>query len=85
MMTALDDRDSIYRSFDVGITDYLIKPLNWITLPEKIARIALIKAHDRNLRRQFQEIHSLKEKISDRNYFGCQKNGKTNFMKLNFA
>ncbi|MCC0179230.1 hypothetical protein I4641_19900 [Waterburya agarophytonicola K14] len=28
MMTALDDRDSIYRSFDVGITDYLVKPIN---------------------------------------------------------
>lgn len=68
MMTALDDRDSVYRSFDVGITDYFVKPLNWSSLPEKIAKIALSRAYNKELQRQFQDIHSLKEKIGDRVY-----------------
>lgn len=71
MMTSLDDRDSIYRSFDVGITDYLVKPLNWIDLPEKIAKASVNKAKTDKLKKQFEEIHSLKEKLSDSLY--CTK------------
>ena len=68
MMTALDDRDSIYRSFDVGITDYLVKPLNWGDLPFKIEQAALNQAKTKKLKRQFEEISTLKEKIDDSIY-----------------
>ena len=84
MMTALDDRDSVYRSFDVGITDYFVKPLNWQSLPEKIARVALIRACSSSLRTQFQDIHSLKEQISDSVHV-MQKERDTQSIKLNCA
>ncbi len=76
MMTALDDRDSIYRSFDVGITDYLVKPLNWADLPFKIEQAALNRAKTKKLKRQFEEIYTLKEKIDDSIY---QVKNKVNF------
>lgn len=65
MMTALDDRDSIYRSFDVGITDYFVKPLDWESLPKKIARATFIRACSQSLKTQFREMNSLKEQLSD--------------------
>lgn len=68
MMTALDDRDSIYRSFDVGITDYLVKPLNWTNLSEKIKKAGLNKAKTKKIKQQFEEIYSLKEKLQDSVY-----------------
>ncbi|MDJ0568265.1 MAG: response regulator [Pleurocapsa sp. MO_192.B19] len=68
MMTALDDRESIYRSFDVGITDYLVKPLNWIDLPEKIKQAGLNRAKTKKLKEQFEEIYALKEKLDDSIY-----------------
>ena len=73
MMTALDDRDSIYRSFDVGITDYLVKPLNWKDLPFKIEQAALNRAKTKKLKRQFEEIYTLKEKIDDSIYHAKNK------------
>jgi PleD family two-component response regulator len=76
MMTALDDRDSIYRSFDVGITDYLVKPLNWKDLPEKIQQANLNQAQTKKLKQQFEDIYSLREKLYDSVY--CLTN-KSNF------
>ncbi len=68
MMTALDDRDSIYRSFDAGITDYLVKPLNWIDLPTKIKQASLNRAKTKKLKQQFEDIYALKEKLHDSVY-----------------
>ena len=68
MMTTLDDRDSIYRSFDVGITDYLVKPLNWVDLPQKIKQAGLNKAKTKKLKQQLKEICDLKEKLDDSIY-----------------
>jgi PleD family two-component response regulator len=76
MMTAFDDRDSIYRSFDVGITDYLVKPLNWKDLPEKIQQANLKQAQTKKLKQQFEDIYSLREKLYDSVY--CLTN-KSNF------
>ncbi|MFM2314045.1 MAG: hypothetical protein RLZZ04_3321 [Cyanobacteriota bacterium] len=74
MMTALDDRDSIYRSFDVGITDYLVKPLNWKDLPEKIQQANLNQAQTKKLKQQFEDIYSLREKLQDSVYCLTNKN-----------
>lgn len=68
MMTALDDRDSIYRSFDAGITDYLVKPLDWTNLPEKIKQAGLNRAKTKKLKQQFEDISVLKEKLDDSIY-----------------
>lgn len=65
MMTALDDRDSIYRSFDLGITEYLVKPINWVHLPEKIEKVIQTRSKSDKLKQHFEEINSLKEKIDD--------------------
>ena len=68
MMTALDDRDSIYRSFDAGITDYLVKPLNWVDLPRKIKQAGLNRDKTKKLKQQFEEMYVLKEKLDDSIY-----------------
>lgn len=68
MMTALDDRNSIYRSFDVGITDYLVKPLDWTNLPEKIKKAGINRDKTKKLKQQFEEIYTLKEKLEDSVY-----------------
>ncbi|MEL6440906.1 MAG: response regulator [Cyanobacteria bacterium J06621_8] len=65
MMTALDDLESIYRSIDIGINDYLVKPLIWSDLAAKIEQAAINRSKTEELKRQFEEIYSLKEKLND--------------------
>jgi diguanylate cyclase (GGDEF)-like protein/PAS domain S-box-containing protein len=36
MMTASDDADSIHRAYEVGATDFITKPLNWLILSQRI-------------------------------------------------
>ena len=84
MMTALDDRDSIYRSFDVGITDYFVKPLDWKALPQKIARVALINSCSKSIKKQFKDMNSLKEQISD-DVFTKQQTQSDQSLGLNCA
>ena len=36
MLTGVDDIDSINRSFQLGATDYISKPINWPVLPHRI-------------------------------------------------
>ena len=36
IMTALDDLDSINRAFEVGATDFITKPINWVILVERV-------------------------------------------------
>jgi len=89
MMTALDDRDSVYRSFDVGITDYLLKPLNWESVCQKIENLALTQAKTFKLKEQLSEMHSIKEDLMTTVSDGIKKtNGKkrsmlsSNFYKI---
>ncbi len=77
MMTALDDRDSVYRSFDVGITDYLLKPLNWESVCQKIEKLALTQAKTFKLKEQLSEMHSIKADLMTTVSDGIKKtNGK---------
>jgi len=39
MITVLDDKDSIHRSFDVGITEYIVKPFDWNHLISTIQKL----------------------------------------------
>jgi len=32
IMTSLDDADSINRAYEVGATDFITKPINWVIL-----------------------------------------------------
>jgi diguanylate cyclase (GGDEF)-like protein len=36
MMTGLDDVDSIHRAFEVGATDFVAKPINWVMLSYRV-------------------------------------------------
>lgn len=81
MMTALDDRESVYRSFDVGITDYLLKPLNWESVCQKIEKLALTQAKTVKLKEQLSEMHSIKEDLMTTVSDGIKKtNGKKRTM-----
>ena len=68
MITALDDNDSICRSFDVGITEYLVKPLNWLDLPQKIKKTSVNRAKNKRLKQQVEDMYILKEKLDDSVY-----------------
>ncbi len=51
MVTALEDAESIERSYHVGATDFIIKPINWDTFPYRIrylmkARNAIIEIQE---------------------------------------
>lgn len=63
MMTVLDDKDSIYRSFDVGITEYIVKPLDWDYLAHTIKRLLQNNQKHQELKQQFQELNSLKKSM----------------------
>ncbi|MBW4608101.1 MAG: diguanylate cyclase [Hassallia sp. WJT32-NPBG1] len=39
MITALDDKQSVNRAFEVGATDYITKPINWGELNLRISRL----------------------------------------------
>ncbi len=64
MMTVLDDKDSIYRSFDVGITEYVVKPINWGHLTSTIQRLLQNQEKNNELKQQFGEINNLKQAIN---------------------
>ncbi len=36
IMTALDDLDSIHRAYEVGATDFITKPINWVILVQRV-------------------------------------------------
>lgn len=36
MLTGADDTDSINRSFELGATDFIVKPIHWPTLPHRL-------------------------------------------------
>jgi PAS domain S-box-containing protein len=36
MLTGMDDIDSIYRAYEVGATDFVIKPINWTILGNRV-------------------------------------------------
>ena len=60
MITVLDDKDSIHRSFDIGITEYIVKPLDWNSLTRTIKRILQNHQQPNQLKKQFKGFNILK-------------------------
>ena len=56
MATGLDDADSIARAYEVGATDFIAKPLNWLMLSQRI-RYMLRAA------RAFDELRENQERL----------------------
>ena len=54
IMTALDDLESINRAFEVGATDFITKPINWVILVERV-RFMMRAVRMMNARRQLQK------------------------------
>ena len=75
MLTVLDDRDSIYQSIDLGINDYLLKPINWQDLLQKVQHLLFIQRASKSLKKQLGELESLN--------FSQRSNGKSRFILNN--
>jgi PleD family two-component response regulator len=73
MMTVLDDRESVYKSFDVGITEYILKPIDWSLLTQKIPSLLKSSRKTKILKRQMQELRSLKEGLNSPGFWGTAK------------
>ena len=54
IMTALDDLESINRAFEVGATDFITKPINWVILVERV-RFMMRSVRMMNEQRQLQK------------------------------
>ena len=54
IMTALDDLESINRAFEVGATDFITKPINWVILVERV-RFMMRAVGMMNEQRQLQK------------------------------
>lgn len=60
MVTALEDAESIARSYDLGATDFISKPINWDTFPFRIqylikARNAIVEIKHHKLHLEYME------------------------------
>ena len=60
MVTALEDASSIEKSYTLGATDFISKPINWDTFPYRIqylikARNAIIAMHQQQLHLEYME------------------------------
>ena len=62
IMTALDDLDSINRAYEVGATDFITKPINWVILVQRVrymTRAARMMNEQKQLERELQQVQKL--------------------------
>ena len=62
IMTALDDLDSINRAFEVGATDFITKPINWVILVERVrfmTRAVQIVKEQRQLQKELVQAQKM--------------------------
>ncbi len=86
MMTVLNDKDSLCRSFDVGMTEYIVKPINWQHLIHTIQRLLQNQQKNIELRQQFGELHNLKKSLDtkiNQSLKHSPQNQSTRFVSLN--
>jgi len=62
MVTGLEDESSIDRAFEVGATDFAIKPINWPIISRRIKHIL-------RARKAFNDIRAAEEKVRHLAYF----------------
>jgi len=65
MMTGLDDIDSINHAYEVGATDFITKPINWLILKYRLRNILRAKVSADKLRRSEAENRALLNAIPD--------------------
>jgi len=64
MMTGLDDIESINRAYEVGATDFITKPLNWVILGHRIHYILRASRAFNELRKSTEQYRALMEASS---------------------
>ena len=88
MMTVLDDKESLYRSFDVGITEYILKPINWDNLTRTMKRLLQNRQKHHQLKEQFGELNNLRHTIDstvNQTLKRCKQEIPKNYVSLNFT
>ncbi len=58
MMTGLEDVESINRAYEVGATDFITKPINWLLL--RYRSLYILRSS-----RSFSELHTSQERLSN--------------------
>ena len=62
MMTSLDDLDSINRAYEVGATDFITKPINWVILVQRVrymTRAVQMMNEQKQLEKELQQAQKL--------------------------
>jgi signal transduction histidine kinase len=59
MLTGLEDEESIDRAYEVGATDFISKPLNWVILPYRIRYLLRASRAIAELSQAYEELKSL--------------------------
>jgi diguanylate cyclase (GGDEF)-like protein len=60
MITALEDQQSVNRAFEVGATDYVIKPIHWALLHHRVHRLI----QQSQLYRQLEDTNQKLEEVN---------------------
>ncbi len=58
MLTGVDDMESIHRSFSLGATDFVVKPINWTTLPYHLRYLLRTSEAFRKLAHSEEVLHN---------------------------
>lgn len=65
MVTGLDDLDSIQRAYDVGATDFIAKPFNWLVLSQRVRHMARVRRLTDDLQKGERKMRALLNAIPD--------------------
>ncbi|MBE0602185.1 MAG: response regulator, partial [Deltaproteobacteria bacterium] len=65
MMTGLNDLASIQRAYEVGVTDFVIKPVNWVVLGYRVGYILAASRAFLDLARSEEKTRALVRAIPD--------------------
>jgi putative nucleotidyltransferase with HDIG domain len=66
MITSLGDNKSIERVFQVGATDYIHKPVNWVALRHRVQRLLDAKAVQSGFKKNEQMLKRINEELEIR-------------------
>lgn len=66
MATGLDDIDSIHRAYEVGATDFITKPINWLILEHRLQYLLRSARAIRSLRGAEEALRTAHEKLEQR-------------------
>ena len=65
MLTGLDDIDSVRKAYDVGVTDFVTKPVNWVVLGHRIGYILRANRAFLEHAKDEEKVRALVEAIPD--------------------